>query len=149
MHQTLKLLLGNRRRIVRYAKNLPGTPDFYIPSLNVCVFVQSCFWHCCPRHSTLPASNRGYWLPKLRANVTRDRRVRRQLNRLGCSVWWIWEHDLKGARLDLTVTRLARRLAKMGVRIPCKHRFSIVIRLKLPDNRIVRSPSPLHLSRLS
>lgn len=31
-----------------------GKPDFIFPKLRVAVFVDGCFWHSCPKHSTKP-----------------------------------------------------------------------------------------------
>jgi len=58
------------------------------------VFVESCFWHCCPKHSTIPKGNRTFWKAKLTANQARDKRVNRTLMKLGWRVLRIWEHDL-------------------------------------------------------
>ena len=90
--------------------SLPGRPDLYLPSLRLAIFVEGCFWHCCPKHGSIPQSNVEYWIPKLKANVSRDRKVERLLRRQGLSVWHIWEHDLRSAKLEDTENRLARRL---------------------------------------
>src|SRR5262249_36848425 len=68
----------------RYRKNvggLPGTPDIVLARYKYVVQVRGCFWHVhenC-RRSHRPASNLGYWLPKLRRNVSRDRKSDRAL----------------------------------------------------------------------
>src|SRR5690606_15979160 len=49
-------------------------PDIVFTRLRLAVFVDGCFWHSCPEHGSMPSRNRGYWLPKLAANVDRDRR---------------------------------------------------------------------------
>ena len=61
----------------------------------VAVFVDGCFWHGCPKHSTVPATNRAFWKRKLTANKLRDRLVSRTLRRMGWRVVRIWEHDLR------------------------------------------------------
>jgi DNA mismatch endonuclease (patch repair protein) len=38
-----------------------GNPDFIFPKLHLAIFVDGCFWHCCPKHATQPASNRAFW----------------------------------------------------------------------------------------
>ena len=113
MHEVLRSILGKRRRIDRNYRELPGTPDFFVPSLELAVFVHGCFWHCCPAHGQVPASNKSYWQPKLEANKRRDQRVRRKLNRLGLRVWRVWEHDLGRKRMDSTASRLAVRLEEL------------------------------------
>jgi len=68
----------------------------------VAVFLDGCFWHGCPEHQHVPRSNPGYWVPKLQANVERDRRVDAALADGGWEVIRIWEHD----DLDAAVERI-------------------------------------------
>lgn len=96
--------------VVERPRNLPGRPDFYIPSLRLAVFADGCFFHGCPKHCRIPQTNRDYWLEKIRKNVERDRRVRRELRRLGVRVVRVWEHDLQGAA-SLARRKLKRVLA--------------------------------------
>ena len=56
------------------------------------MFVDGCFWHCCPEHGTVPKSNQAYWIPKLSQNVERDERVTESLLSEGWQVIRIWEH---------------------------------------------------------
>jgi len=72
-----------------------GRPDFIFPKARLAVFVDGCFWHGCPRHSNVPATNRPFWKRKLTANKVRDRLVNRTLRRRGWRVVRIWEHDLR------------------------------------------------------
>jgi G:T-mismatch repair DNA endonuclease (very short patch repair protein) len=65
-----------------------------ISGFRVAVFVDGCFWHGCPKHSTVPRGNRPFWEKKLAANKARDRLVTRTLRRAGWRVVRIWEHDL-------------------------------------------------------
>jgi len=57
------------------------------------VFVDGCFWHCCPDHGNTPRANSAYWEPKLARNVARDRAVDRALARHGWQVLRAWEHE--------------------------------------------------------
>jgi DNA mismatch endonuclease (patch repair protein) len=72
-----------------------GKPDFAFPRHKLAIFVDGCFWHCCPKHSNMPANNRDFWLQKLTANQTRDRLVVRTLRKRGWRVIRIWEHELR------------------------------------------------------
>ena|ERR1051326_3780877 len=73
---------------------VPGNPDFVFWKRRVAIFVDGCFWHCCPEHGRNPGSNRSYWVPKLRRNRQRDLETSRRLRKLGWRVLRLWEHDL-------------------------------------------------------
>lgn len=83
--------LGLRYRL---KSSLPGKPDLVFRSYQVVVFVDGCFWHQCPRHAVAPRTNRAFWRRKLRANVERDRRINKELRRLGWRVLRVWEHSV-------------------------------------------------------
>jgi DNA mismatch endonuclease (patch repair protein) len=106
-----------RWKVQNHPTSLVGRPDLYLPSLRLAIFVEGCFWHACPQHGTVPKSNIDYWGPKLKANVVRDRRVERQLRRQGLSVWHVWEHDFRPARLGRTEARLSRRLKRRAAEL--------------------------------
>jgi DNA mismatch endonuclease (patch repair protein) len=81
-------------------------PDIVFTRAKVAVFVDGCFWHCCPKHGTQPNRNADYWKPKLARNVERDREQDAALAEHGWRVVRIWEHEL----LDDAVGRLQRVL---------------------------------------
>jgi DNA mismatch endonuclease, patch repair protein len=111
---------GWRRRVVLY-----GSPDFAFPKARLAVFVDGCFWHCCPVHGTVPTTNRAFWMRKLRRNQERDRLVRRQLEKLGWRVLRIWQHELRDPKRVLL--RIRRALATQPQRqtvTPEKQRLS-------------------------
>lgn len=66
--------------------------DVVFTRWRVTAFVDGCFWHGCPSHQQVPRSNLDYWVPKLAANVERDRRVDAALADAGWVVLRIWEH---------------------------------------------------------
>jgi DNA mismatch endonuclease (patch repair protein) len=83
--------LGYRFRLHR--KDLPGKPDLVFPSRRLCLFVHGCFWH---RHSgckksSIPETNKDFWLEKFGKNVGRDAHVRMELEKMGWRVVVIWE----------------------------------------------------------
>lgn len=87
--------LGYRFRTL--AISLPGTPDLVLPDLRQAILIHGCFWHQhqkCPR-SARPRSNIKFWNKKLEGNVKRDRRVMRELRRLGWSCLVVWECELR------------------------------------------------------
>jgi DNA mismatch endonuclease (patch repair protein) len=63
------------------------------PRQKVAVFVDGCFWHGCPEHGTVPATNRSYWKPKIAENVARDCRHAATLEADGWVVIRVWEHE--------------------------------------------------------
>ena len=79
----------------RRNKDLVGRPDFVFPDARLAVFVDGCYWHGCPKHFRLPASNTSYWKEKIALNKSRDRRVTRILKSEGWKVVRIWEHSLR------------------------------------------------------
>jgi len=84
----------------RYRVALPivadGTrvrPDITFTKRRVAVFVDGCFWHCCPIHGRRPSDPTGYWSAKLDRNVDRDLRVTAALEAAGWRVVRVWEHE--------------------------------------------------------
>ncbi|WP_460989657.1 very short patch repair endonuclease [Sphingobium sp. TomTYG45] len=82
--------LGYRYRLHR--RDLPGKPDLVFGTRRKVIFVHGCFWHqhqgCSAGRN--PASNTGYWTPKLRRNVERDLHNRSALQADGWEIMVIW-----------------------------------------------------------
>ena len=93
----------------QHSSSLSGKPDFIFRKKNLLVFIDSCFWHKCPQHYIKPKSNLGYWLPKIKRNVRRDKTVNRELKKLGWRVLRIWEHELKKNQ-ERCVNRILKKL---------------------------------------
>jgi DNA mismatch endonuclease, patch repair protein len=89
--------LLRKHGISGWRRHLPitGRPDFTFKRSRVTVFIDGCFWHCCPKCGNLPVNNRQFWRKKLEANKRRDRTVNRELNGKGWKVLRVWEHQLK------------------------------------------------------
>lgn len=66
--------------------------DIVFPRQRIAVFIDGCFWHSCPLHGSVPATNREYWVPKLTMNMERDRQTTERLEAVGWRVVRIWEH---------------------------------------------------------
>jgi DNA mismatch endonuclease, patch repair protein len=88
-----------------------GKPDFIFLRKKLAVFVDGCFWHGCPKHTTEPATNRAFWRKKLTRNKARDRIVNRTLRRQGCTVLRIWQHELTRKNETRLLLRIQRALA--------------------------------------
>ncbi|MEG8177035.1 very short patch repair endonuclease [Nocardia terpenica] len=67
--------------------------DLVFPRRRVAVYVDGCFWHCCPEHATYPKNNAEWWAAKLAGNVSRDRDTDARLAAAGWTVVRIWEHE--------------------------------------------------------
>lgn len=87
--------MGYRFRLHR--KDLPGKPDLVLPGRRKVVFVHGCFWHQHPRcrYATRPATRPEFWADKLDGNRDRDKRVQRELRKLGWEVMVVWECQTK------------------------------------------------------
>jgi DNA mismatch endonuclease, patch repair protein len=83
---------------LRFRKNLSklsGKPDIVFSKKKVVIFLDSCFWHLCPYHHTIPQTNPNYWVPKLKRNKKRAKEVNYQLKKEGWTVLRFWEHQVK------------------------------------------------------
>jgi len=82
-------------RYKKHVSKLPGTPDVAFIGKKTVIFVDSCFWHGCRWHGTMPASNKKFWVKKISMNKERDRKTNREYKKMGWKVIRIWEHKLK------------------------------------------------------
>jgi DNA mismatch endonuclease (patch repair protein) len=86
---------GFRFRLHR--KELPGTPDVFLPKYRTALQVHGCFWHghkSCSR-SKLPKTRQKFWHDKIKKNKERDKRTHAALERAGFRVFTIWECQTK------------------------------------------------------
>jgi len=95
-------------------------PDIAFTRHRVAVFIDGCFWHCCPQHGRQPLSNTQYWGPKLARNVERDRIDNERLLAAGWRVIRLWEH----VPLEESIAAIERELdgtlvePPLSVRLP-------------------------------
>src|SRR5687768_3359050 len=93
---TRKALFSVGGRFRANVRDLPGRPDIANKGRRRAIFVHGCFWHHhrpCGR-GRIPSGNRDFWIAKLSANVSRDRRKLALLRRAGYRVLVIWECEL-------------------------------------------------------
>lgn len=85
---------GIRYRVdVRLVPQVRSRDDLAWRGRKVAVFIDGCFWHCCPDHLHWPTANGDWWRDKLEGNVRRDRRADRVLREQGWTVLRFWEHE--------------------------------------------------------
>ncbi|MCX6762022.1 MAG: very short patch repair endonuclease [Candidatus Moranbacteria bacterium] len=92
----------------RYRKNSTkyfGKPDIVLPKHKTVIFIDSCFWHGCKKHGSMPQTRKKFWETKIDRNKERDKEVNRQYKKLGWKIFRIWEHDLK--RIDKSAEKLS------------------------------------------
>ena len=96
---------------VKFQQNvdhLPGKPDILIPSSQLVIFVNGCFWHGhmrCRKGQARPKSNAEYWATKIERNTKRDKKNARALRKLGYSVFTVWECQLSTPHVPMHLLR--------------------------------------------
>ena len=107
----LRQALHARGHRYRVAWPVPGgrrrTIDVAFTRRRVAVYVDGCFWHCCPLHATWPEANAAWWATKLRRNVERDGETDKLLITAGWSVVRVWEHEKVADAVRLVEAALA------------------------------------------
>ncbi|QGS27134.1 DNA mismatch endonuclease Vsr [Gordonia bronchialis] len=99
----------------RYRKDYPIRvdgrlirPDIVFTKKRVAVFVDGCFWHLCPLHGQIPATNTDFWRRKLERNAERDLEQTRALEGSGWTVVRVWEHVPTPTAVDTIVDSVHR-----------------------------------------
>lgn len=94
-------------------------PDLVFKRARLAVFVDGCFWHQCPLHSTIPKGNRAFWQAKLERNMQRDIETNQVLTTAGWGVLRFWEHDID-VSAELCALKVAEfvasRLSGIGIK---------------------------------
>lgn len=70
--------------------------DIVFPRQKIAVFINGCFWHhhdC--NNSSIPKTNKQFWLHKLNSNVARDKKIHTQLEGSGWKVILVWECEIE------------------------------------------------------
>lgn len=82
----------------RYRKNATnhfGKPDIVLPKYKTVIFVDSCFWHGCKKHGSMPVTRKDFWKKKIARNKERDKEVNRYYKKEEWRVFRVWEHNIK------------------------------------------------------
>lgn len=102
-------------------KELPGSPDLYIPKYRVAIFVNGCFWHMhenC-KYSSIPKNNHEFWKNKLEGNVERDKKNYAQLESMSIKVIVVWGCEIKRMMKDECV--LSKKMNSICQKIIYNH----------------------------
>lgn len=102
---------GLRYRV--HDRQLPGSPDILFPRERLAIFCDGDFWHGrdwpALRRKLQGRANPGYWIPKIKSNIDRDKRQVEQLKRLGWTVVRVWESSIS-KDVDLVVDEISEVL---------------------------------------
>jgi DNA mismatch endonuclease (patch repair protein) len=93
----------------------PCKVDIVFRPVRLCVFVDGCFWHGCPKHFACPKTHTAWWREKVADNRDRDRRKTRGLEARGWLVLRFWEHDIL-RDLDACVRRIGQIVGRRRAR---------------------------------
>ena len=90
-----------RARLGRFRTHF-GEPsaDVAYRGARVVVFLDSCFWHHCRSHGTVPRTRRAWWAKKLAGNARLDRRSTREWRDRGWTVVRLWSHLSEKAMVE-------------------------------------------------
>lgn len=104
----VRSLLHRQGLRFRLHGDLPGQPDLVFPKYRAVVFVHGCYWHrhrgC--RYAATPATNKGFWQAKFKANVERDQRACAELRRMGWHPFIVWECSISPATMHELATSI-------------------------------------------
>ena len=84
----------------------------------IAVFVDGCFWHQCPTHASIPASNRDWWTAKLDTNVARDADTVERLAAHGWLAIRVWEHEDPREAAERIALIVGERRGREGTHLP-------------------------------
>ena len=102
------------RKHVNIGIGMKCRADIVFPRARVCIFVDGCYWHGCPKHFKTPRTNSAWWNEKIADNRQRDKRKTTVLRKHGWRVIRVWEHQLFGEGLSETsklIEQIIRRAA--------------------------------------
>ena len=99
IEKSIAKILGDLKlEFEEHPRDIFGKPDFVLRSSKTAIFCDGDFWHgfnikMNPRLDV--KKNRGFWIRKIRSNITRDSKVNEILASSGWKVVRLWEHDIK------------------------------------------------------
>jgi len=114
------ILFRHGFRFRKNVRSLPGKPDIVFAAARVIVFCDGDFWHGRDWQQRLKklsdGTNPSYWISKIKANRSRDRRNNRLLSQRRWTVIRIWETEIRknpervASRIEKTIHESLQRL---------------------------------------
>lgn len=91
--RAFKIVLDNLKIKYKFQYLVPNVTmvDFFIPSLNLMIFIDGCYWHVCPTCNC----NHSFDQKEKENTYKRDALIVSKLEKLGYKVKRIWEHEIK------------------------------------------------------
>ena|SRR3989344_8725991 len=84
-----------------------GKPDIALPKYKTVIFVDSCFWHGCKKHGSMPQTRKKFWVTKIERNKERDEEVSKYYKKQSWKIFRIWEHAIN-KNLDKVVKKVIK-----------------------------------------
>ena len=95
-----KLLHSMGFRFRLHRKDLPGSPDIFLPKFKTVIFVHGCFWHrhenC--KYSSTPKTRVQFWKKKFNSNILRDLENQKKIKDIGLRSIIVWECELNNKK---------------------------------------------------
>jgi DNA mismatch endonuclease, patch repair protein len=86
--------------------------DVVFRKAKVCVFVDGCFWHGCPKHFRPPKTNTEWWLEKVQDNQERDTKKTMLIKKHSWMVLRYWEHEIQSDNAVKIAMKISRAVKK-------------------------------------
>lgn len=106
-----KILFQRGYRGYRLDYSIIGKPDIVFSSKKLAIFIDGCFWHCCPACFIIPATRMDFWKNKIAGNVRRDKKVNQKLKKDGWTVLRFWEHEIR-KKPERCICKITRHLIR-------------------------------------
>lgn len=90
--QLRKLLWDNKLRYRKHYKVI-GKPDIAFPGYKIAVFCDGDFWHG-KDYLSEKKNYDPFWKKKIQINIDRDKKVNRELKKMGWVVFRFWKSDI-------------------------------------------------------
>jgi len=78
----------------KHYKKIHGCPDIALPKKKKAIFIDGDFWHGKNLKELERRLPKKYWREKIKLNVLRDKKNRKELKKQGWQVLRVWEEDI-------------------------------------------------------